>query len=282
MDYYIQMLRKSIARVQADFDFSADIDHNASKGAFREQILKKLLRPFLPGAYGISGGQAFDPQGEISKQLDVVIYDAIHSYIAPYTDDFIYFPCESVFGNIEIKSKLNKQSLYDALKNIESLKKLKRDPIDTFFVNPIKPLQIANVNWNIQATNECFGIVFAYESSISGKKVLEHIKSAIDEGVIQRDNIPNLIVLFKDQKIITRYQKRSDEKYTLQPLKTFDGLLIAECKDSVLADFLITLFIMLRSIELKAMDIEDMSRQIQSKLFSDNYRGNQVIDNIIL
>ena len=275
------MLRKSIARVEADFDFSADIDHNASKGAFREKILKKLLRPFLPGAYGISGGQAFDSQGVISKQLDVVIYDAIHSYTAPYTDDFIYFPCESVFGNIEIKSKLNKQSLYDALKNIESLKKLKRNPIDTYYVNPIKPLQIANVNWDIQATSEYFGIVFAYES-ISGKKILEHIKSAIDEGVIQRDNIPNLIVLFKDQKIITRYQKCSDGMYTLQPLKTFNGLLIEECKDSVLADFLITLFIMLRSIELKAMDIEDMSRQIQSKLFSENYKSNQVIDNIIL
>ena len=73
MDYYIEMLRKSIARIEADFEFSTIIDHNASKGTFREQIVQKFLRPFLPNAYGISGGQAFDPDGAISKQLDVVI-----------------------------------------------------------------------------------------------------------------------------------------------------------------------------------------------------------------
>ena len=89
MDYYIEMLRKSIARIEADFEFSTIIDHNASKGTFREQIVQKFLRPFLPNAYGISGGQAFDLDGAISKQLDVVIYDALHSYVAPYMDDFI-------------------------------------------------------------------------------------------------------------------------------------------------------------------------------------------------
>ena len=127
MDYYIEMLRKCIARIEADFEFSTIIDHNASKGTFREQIVQKFLRPFLPNAYGISGGQAFDLDGAISKQLDVVIYDALHSYVAPYMDDFIYFPCESVYGNIEIKSTLDKKSFMESLENIASLKALKRD-----------------------------------------------------------------------------------------------------------------------------------------------------------
>ena len=75
MEYYFEMLRKSIARIQADFDFSATIDHNVSKGTFREYIVKHFLRPFFPSAYGISGGQAFDSNEEISRQLDIVIYD---------------------------------------------------------------------------------------------------------------------------------------------------------------------------------------------------------------
>lgn len=33
MDYYFQMLKKSVSRIEADFDFSAEIDHNSSKGA---------------------------------------------------------------------------------------------------------------------------------------------------------------------------------------------------------------------------------------------------------
>lgn len=107
MNHYLEMLRKSIKRVEADFNFTALIDHNSSKGSVREYIIKNFLRPFLPKCYGISGGQAFDTNGLVSKQLDVVLYDDLHSYIAPYIDDFIYFPCESIYGNIEIKSNLD-------------------------------------------------------------------------------------------------------------------------------------------------------------------------------
>lgn len=89
MNYYLEMLRKSIKRIEADFDFSAMIDHNCSKGTFREQILENFLKPFLPGCYGVSGGQAFDNDGNISKQLDIVVYDFLFSYLAPYMEDFI-------------------------------------------------------------------------------------------------------------------------------------------------------------------------------------------------
>lgn len=268
MNYYVEMLKKSIARVEADFVFSASIDHNASKGAFREQIVKKLLRPFLPGAYGISSGQAFDQDGNMSKQLDVVIYDAIYSYIAPYSDDFVYFPCESVFGNIEVKSKLDKQSLYAAMENIESLKQLKREKVDTFYVNPMKPLKINNITWDIQATNEYFGVIFAYESSISDKKILEHIKEAVDNGLVKRENIPNFIVLFKEKKIIKRYQRDSDGMFTTQPLKDFNGLVVFDCDDNVLSNFIVSLLITLRSITFKTMDIVEMSKQVSEEILS--------------
>ena len=268
MDYYFEMLRKSIARVEADFYFSAGIDHNSSKGTFREQIIRKLLRPFLPGEYGISSGQAFDNEGNISKQLDIVVYDSLHSYIAPYTDDFIYFPSESIYGNIEIKSILNKTSLIEAMLNIDSLKSLKRDVIDTFHINPMKPLVVNNVTWNIEATNEYFGVIFAYESSISINKIFENMKAAVDNKNVTRQNLPNLILLLKERKIITRFQKCKDGKYAISPLKDFDGFLVEECNDSILSEFLIVLFIMLRSIELKAMDIEKMSAQLHDKIFN--------------
>ena len=86
MNYYLEMLRKSIKRIEADFDFSAIIDHNCSKGTFREQILKNFLRPFLPGCYGVSGGQAFDNDGKISKQLDVVVYSTLSTYVRNLID----------------------------------------------------------------------------------------------------------------------------------------------------------------------------------------------------
>ncbi len=54
-------------------------------------------------------------EGNVSKQLDVVLYDTLYSYVVPYTEDFIQFPYEYVYGNIEIKSFLNKAELYAAI-----------------------------------------------------------------------------------------------------------------------------------------------------------------------
>ena len=280
MDYYFQMLKKSVSRIEADFDFSAEIDHNTSKGAFREQIIKRILRPFLPGEYGISSGQAFDDNGELSKQLDIVLYDALHSYIAPFADDFIYFPCESIYGNIEIKSKLNKKSLFESMLNIQSLKMLKREAIETYYVNPIKPLYIKGLKWDINATNEYFGIIFAYESSISVNKIFEHINFAVSQGIVARDYVPNMIVLLKERKIITRFHEYEQGKYAINPLGRFNGFLLEECKESVLSEFLIVLFTMLRSIELKAMDIKKMSIQLHDEIFPKE--SKKTVPNLLL
>ncbi len=277
MDYYIEMLRKCIARIEADFEFSAIIDHNASKGTFREQIVQKFLRPFLPNIYGISGGQAFDMKGNISKQLDIVIYDALHSYVAPYMNDFIYFPCESVYGNIEIKSILNKNSFMESLENIASLKALKRDSIDTYYVNPIKELRIKNVTWDIQATNEYFGVIFSYDS-VEPETVLGYITKAVKEG-FDRNNLPNVIVLFKKRVIISRYRKSNENEYELHPLKDFNGYYMMNYGDDLLPEFLVLLLVMLRCIELKAMDIELLSKKLHDKAFS---KHEGIITNILI
>ena len=272
MNYYLEMLKRSINRIEADFDFSAIIDHNCSKGTFREQVIKNFLRPFLPGRYGVSGGQAFDTSGEISKQLDVVVYDSLFSYIAPYMDDFIYFPCESVYGNIEIKSSLNKQSFREAAENIASLKNLKRKKIDTFYVNPMQPLIIDNVSWNITAVNEYIGIIFAYES-VKAETILGYIKDGIMDGSLDREGLPNMIVLFKEKEILIRYHKCEDGMYGIHPLGQFDGYLVEECSENVLSEFLILLFIALRSIELRALDIQELSKEVHRSIFIDGKKS---------
>ena len=268
MNYYLEMLKKSIKRIEADFDFSAIIDHNCSKGTFREQILKNFLRPFLPGCYGVSGGQAFDDAGNISKQLDVVIYDSLFSYIAPYMDDFIYFPCESVYGNIEIKSNLNKQSFEEAAKNIASLKKLSRKCIESFHINPMKPLCIKNVTWDIQAVNEYLGVIFAYDS-VSSSTILSYIQDCLNRGTLGQNELPNIIVLFQEQKIIVRYHQCDDGLYVIHPLGKYDGYLVEECGEDILSEFLILLFVALRSIELRALDIQQLSKDIHRNIFAN-------------
>ena len=78
MDYFTA-LRRSGKILDAYFEQSKDILHNASKGTIRESILNRVIRPFLPSCYGLSGGEAFDSEGNVSKQLDLVVYDSVFS-----------------------------------------------------------------------------------------------------------------------------------------------------------------------------------------------------------
>jgi len=267
MNHYLEMLRKSIKRVEADFSLTALIDHNGSKGSVREYIIKNFLRPFLPKCYGISGGQAFDKEGNVSKQLDVVIYDDLFSYVAPYMDDFIYFPSESIYGSIEIKSSLNYDSFKDSAHNIRSVKILKKEAIDGYYVNPIKKLHINNVSWDIQVANEYMGIIFAYES-VKPDTILGYIGKYLSEEDSNLNCLPNLIVLFKEQAIICRYKKDPDGKYSFSDLKEYDGFMALNYGDDILSIFLLSVMIMLRCIDLKAMKVEELTEEINGLCLS--------------
>ena len=263
MNYYYESLKKRVSQIQSEFELSKNIVHNASKGTYREVIIHKLLRPFLPYCYGISGGEAFDLKGIVSKQLDCVIYDSLYSYIIPFSDHFVQFPCESVFGNIEIKTHLNSVTLEESIENIASLKKLYRASIQNFQINPMLELKINTIHWNIaDAMNEIFGIIFAYESS-STKTILENLHALSSK--YRREYLPNMIVLFNEKTIITRYQYLANEKYTLHPLGDFNGFCAVDYKDDILANFVIVLLIILRCIQLKTMDIEELQNDIQTE-----------------
>ena len=165
--------------------------------------------------------------------------------------------------------------------NIQSLKTLKRESIDTFHINPMKPLKLNNFKWDINTTNEYIGIVFAYESNLRINTILDHIRKNVENGTVQREHIPNIIVLFKERKIIVRFKQDADRMYEITPLKEFNGLLVENCLDSVFAEFLMLLFFSLRSIELKAMDIETMEKQLHKVIFN-NWETDKIIDHIII
>ena len=44
---YIDALKKTAKRLDAEFESSKLIQHSPSKGAFREYIVKQCIRPFL-------------------------------------------------------------------------------------------------------------------------------------------------------------------------------------------------------------------------------------------
>ena len=258
---YIEALRKTARKLDAEFESSELISHSPSKGAFREYIIKQCVRPFLPEAYGISNGECFDMEGNVSKQLDAVVYDRLYSYIVPYSDDFIQFPYESVYGNIEVKSLLNKEELFASIENIESFKKLKRETASASQIVPNRSIEIKGIEWSHSGTNETFGIVFAYDS-INPSTLIEHLRT-IDPS--RMPYLPNMFVLYKKKTIIVRIKYgEGDEINKFYPnfYGDYDGFMTLPCGEDTLPIFITNILIHSSYENITTMSIADLINPI--------------------
>jgi len=108
-------------------DFSkiqGQIHHAGERGTQREETLKKFLEAYLPKKYGVGTGQVINNKDEVSKQCDIVIYDALNCPLLLIKPNYQLFPIEAVRAVIEVKSTLNANTLRDCVDNIEAFKRL--------------------------------------------------------------------------------------------------------------------------------------------------------------
>lgn len=100
--------------------------HTGEKGLRREDVLRDFLREVLPPKYGVGRGEVVSSRGEISRQMDVVIYDALHAPLLYTSASSAIFPSESIYATIEVKSHLTGGDLDACVANIASVKRLDR------------------------------------------------------------------------------------------------------------------------------------------------------------
>ncbi len=89
------------------------IVHAGEKGRTLEHAVMALLRSFLPVEYGLSTGFVVfhSPDGpKLSRQLDVIIYDAVRSSPIISLETCDVLPLEAVYGYVEVKATLTSSS----------------------------------------------------------------------------------------------------------------------------------------------------------------------------
>lgn len=120
------LLTSSAERMQSELDERL-IDHPGELGQGREEIIREFLRKYLPKRFDVSTGFAFDANGNISKQLDIVIADALICPRFETAGGIRLFPCESIVAAGQVKSAItSRDELRDALENLQSVKALDR------------------------------------------------------------------------------------------------------------------------------------------------------------
>ena len=105
------------------------IEHPGSKGDATEQRWIDFLRTYLPDRYKVDKAIVIASTGNVSEQMDIVIYDAIYTPFIFNQDGFMYIPAESVYAVFEVKQDVKGYIDYAAQK-LESVRRLKRTSVE--------------------------------------------------------------------------------------------------------------------------------------------------------
>jgi hypothetical protein len=121
-----------VAQLSTNRDF---IGHPTSKGDSLENTWIEWLRKYLPNRYSVDKAIIIDSLGNLSDQIDLVIYDQQYTPFVLTQNGIHYIPAEGVYAVFEVKPDLQGSVQVQgesisyieyAGRKIESVRKLKR------------------------------------------------------------------------------------------------------------------------------------------------------------
>jgi hypothetical protein len=186
------LFKEAARKLRADFEYIRTTNpHPGDKGEEAEGILKAFLNAHLPKRFHADSGIIIDASNQISRQTDVIIYDALTSPVYRAAERTQIVPAHTVAAVIEVKSKLDKAQLADAYEKIASCKRLEKPSLSSMDQSSTKS--------GLDSVGT-MGIVFAFDSATSLATVGEHAKElnatidsalwpemiiVLDKGVLQ-------------------------------------------------------------------------------------------------
>jgi hypothetical protein len=102
------------------------ICHPTTKGDASELEWVDMLSTYLPRRYQVDKAFVIDCKGNISEQIDIVIFDRHYSPFLLRQNGATYVPAESVYAIIEVKPVLTNANIQYASKKASSVRILKR------------------------------------------------------------------------------------------------------------------------------------------------------------
>jgi hypothetical protein len=214
------------------------LNHPVTKGEHCESAWIDFFRSFLPNKYAIDKGFVFDSKGNISDQIDIIIYDAIYSPLVFGTEAGEKFiTAESVYAVFDSKPKIEERTLEYTYKKIESVASLYRTKRNILVGGETKKSrELTPILGGILAVN-----------SVEEKTIIEHVKiyNNIDFGCainkftfhVQRDEqrqFQNLITSSMEETVLSFFYLILDELYKLG---TVAGIDIRDYADATLNQF---------------------------------------------
>lgn len=228
-----EVLKSLSAQLLSEFKSSSIIGHSGDAGEERERFLQKFLSSgHFPKKYALSKGhgKVISSLGHASLQTDIVIYDAFQCPVLRDGENHQFFPIESVYGTIQVKSRLSKAELLNAAENIASVKRLAEHKSITRTSH-----SYAGAGLSVGDQNPLpFGAIFAYSldgnslDSLTKNLSEYHAKSdpkewvnlicVLDEGVIYNSLSMQPVL---DSRDLIRYHEENVRAQSQAPIGAF-------------------------------------------------------------
>lgn len=203
-----------------------NIYHAVTKGDSLENVWIEWLRKYMPNRYCIDKAIIVDSEGQLSHQIDLVIYDQQYTPFVFTQNGVHYIPAEGVYAVFEVKPDLEGSASFEgnsisyieyAGKKIESVRKLKRTSaaiVDRGESKPPRPL-----------TKIVGGILSSVNSYSKNETIEKHFKSlkgfqTIDMGCAVEYGSFYINYEGKENAEITQLQERIEDYYNSRSYKS--------------------------------------------------------------
>lgn len=232
-----QLFKSSADQLVQDFEETRkSFPHYGISGQEAEQLLIKFLNKRLPRRFAACSGFVIDDDNQVSKQCDVLVYDAENSLVLRTGETNQILSSDSIASIIEVKSKLNKKELEDAVNKIAIVKKLRRNPISGID----QPVTFSDL-----ILNSSYGVIFAFDSETTLETLATNLRDInhqlpqsqwTDIVVILKKGIINYSLQFPGNKsMMGQMMPPASEDFTPPPY--YIHLAISEDRDYALNRF---------------------------------------------
>ncbi len=120
---FLGLQEQMITKLKTNKD---SIIHPGTKGDTSELCWLDLFKKYLPMRYQTEKAFVLDSKGQLSDQIDIVVFDRQYSPFLFNQDGALYVPAESVYAVFEVKPELNKENFEYAALKAESVSRLYR------------------------------------------------------------------------------------------------------------------------------------------------------------
>lgn len=200
LDYKVENFKDSVGRLALKIFVdpkTGKMIHPGEFGQYKEKICADFFSLFIPTNYDTGTGFVITPMDDCSTQCDVIVFESSLTPVIRNDAFQRFFPVETVAGVVEIKSKLSKTKLKEALVKLSNVKKLRERTKSTVYKRSY-PQNDKKFDPTVNRNDQVFSILVCNALTFDTTKICKELDDFyLEENILQRHR-HNMILSVED------------------------------------------------------------------------------------